>query len=328
VSARSSGAPGRGGAPGNGADAGNGPALAHELAGLLALERELSELSYVRRADALERVADTVRRLGELAPGEELPVRAAAELGRGSEFGRVLISEVNGEQLTIVAAWERDGDGDELMARLRAEPVRLSYPVLEREVVRDRTARIVEPDTAHGAFAWAKLLDRRSYAVAALVADPETIGLVHADDGDRQLDELDREVLARFAVGLSGVLERAVLRHTLELHRAELSAAAQWMAGAVRRLDELGGEPTSETLAAAESRALESLTTREAEVLRLLARGLSNRQIAQQLVVREGTIKYHVKNILRKLGAAGRADAVSRYLRATGLAQPRMSESR
>ena len=46
--------------------------------------------------------------------------------------------------------------------------------------------------------------------------------------------------------------------------------------------------------------------------------GLTNREIAQQLVVREGTIKYHVKNILRKLGAAGRADAVSRYLRATG----------
>jgi DNA-binding NarL/FixJ family response regulator len=39
--------------------------------------------------------------------------------------------------------------------------------------------------------------------------------------------------------------------------------------------------------------------------------------------VREGTIKYHVKNILRKLGATGRADAVSRYLRATGMTQSR-----
>lgn len=305
------------------ANADRGRVIAHQLAGLLALERELSELSYVRRADALERVADTVRRLGELAPSEELPARAAAELGRGSEFARVLISEVNGEQLTIVAAWERGGQGDELLTRLRAEPVRLSYPLLEREVVRDRGARIVDGGRAPGAHAWAQLLDRRSYAVAALVADPETIGLVHADDGERRLDELDHEVLARFAVGLSGVLERAVLRHTLELHRAELSAAAQWMAGAVRRLDELAGGSTSETLAAAESRALESLTAREAEVLRLLTRGLTNREIAHQLVVREGTIKYHVKNILRKLGAAGRADAVSRYLRATGVTQSR-----
>ena len=125
----------------------DGEALAHELAGLLALERELAELAYVRRADALERVADTVRRLGELAPGEELPARAAAELGRSSEFARVLISEVEGERLTIVAAWERDGDGDELLARLRAEPVALSYPLLEREVVRDRRARIVDAGT-------------------------------------------------------------------------------------------------------------------------------------------------------------------------------------
>ena len=300
----------------------DGDALAHELAGLLALERELAELAYVRRADALERVADTVRRLGEFAPGEELPARAAAELGRSSEFARVLISEVDGEQLTIVAAWERDGNGDALLARLRAEPVAL---VLSPARARGR-ARSQRSDRRRGQrapHAWAELLDRRSYAVAALVADPETIGLVHADDGDRPLDELDREVAARFAVGLSGVLERAVLRHTLELHRAELSAAAQWMAGAVRRLDELADGSTSETLVAAESRALESLTPREAEVLRLLTRGLTNREIAERLAVREGTVKYHVKNILRKLGAAGRADAVSRYLRATGEAQSR-----
>jgi LuxR family transcriptional regulator, regulator of acetate metabolism len=303
----------------------DGLALARELAGLLALERELSELSYVRRADALERVADSVLRLGELVPGGELPAHAAAELGRGSEFTRVLISEVNGDQLTIVAAWERDDDddSDELLARLRAEPVRLAYPLLEREVVRDRGARIVTVGTVRGAHAWAELLDRPHYAVAALVADPETIGLVHADDGERELDQLDREVITRFAVGLSGVLERTVLRHTLELHRAELSAAAQWMAGAVRRLDELAGGSTSEALGGPESRALESLTARETEVLRLLAQGLPNRAIAQRLVVREGTIKYHVKNILRKLGATGRADAVSRYLRATGMTQSR-----
>ena len=53
-------------------------------------------------------------------------------------------------------------------------------------------------------------------------------------------------------------------------------------------------------------------------MLRLLARGQTNLEIAHALVVREGTIKYHVKNILRKLGATSRADAVSRYARAGG----------
>jgi LuxR family transcriptional regulator, regulator of acetate metabolism len=294
-------------------------ALERSLVELLALERELTELAYVRRTDALERVADTIRRLGELPGGEELPARAAAELGDNSEFGRVLISEIDGDELRIVAVWERDGSGEELLGRLRDEPLTLEYPLQEREVARSRVTRLVAAGTERGGHAWARRLGGGSYAIAPLVADSETIGLVHADDGDRELDELDREVVREFAAGLSGVLERAVLRHTLELHSAELSAAAQWMSGAVRRLDDIAAESASAALVAAESRALESLTPRETEILRLLARGLTNRQIAQQLMVREGTVKYHVKNVLRKLGAAGRADAASRYLRATAL---------
>ena len=54
-------------------------------------------------------------------------------------------------------------------------------------------------------------------------------------------------------------------------------------------------------------------------MLRLLARGHTNREIANALVVREGTVKYHVKNILRKLGATSRADAVARFVRAGGI---------
>jgi DNA-binding CsgD family transcriptional regulator len=304
--------------PGGGASS-DSAAVKRCLIELLALEREMAELAYVRRADALERVAETVRRLGELPPGEELPARAAAEFGENSEFGRVLISEVGGGELRAVAAWERDGGGAQLLERLQAEPLTLEYPLHEDDVARSRQTRIVDAGSGRGARAWARQLGSHAYVVAPLVADPETIGLIHADDGDRELDELDREVVREFALGLSGVLERAVLRHTLELHGAELSAAAQWMAGAVRRLDDIAGESASEALVAAESRALESLTVREMEILRLLARGLTNRQIAQQLVVREGTVKYHVKNVLRKLGAAGRADAAARYLRATAL---------
>lgn len=52
------------------------------------------------------------------------------------------------------------------------------------------------------------------------------------------------------------------------------------------------------------------LTSREEEVLGLLARGLSNRDIGQALYISETTAKFHVGNILRKLGASGRAEAV------------------
>jgi DNA-binding NarL/FixJ family response regulator len=60
---------------------------------------------------------------------------------------------------------------------------------------------------------------------------------------------------------------------------------------------------------------LEALTPREIEVLQLLARGWSNRQIAASLQVSEHTAKFHVNAILGKLGAAGRTEAVVRAAR-------------
>jgi len=51
------------------------------------------------------------------------------------------------------------------------------------------------------------------------------------------------------------------------------------------------------------------LTRREIEVLRLVAEGLSNREIAQKLQVMKRTAEFHVGNILKKLGAASRVEA-------------------
>ena len=59
----------------------------------------------------------------------------------------------------------------------------------------------------------------------------------------------------------------------------------------------------------------ESLTDREVEILKLVARGLSNRHISEQLVITEATVRSHVSNILAKLHLASRTQAVLYALR-------------
>ncbi|NDK30765.1 response regulator [Nesterenkonia haasae] len=60
---------------------------------------------------------------------------------------------------------------------------------------------------------------------------------------------------------------------------------------------------------------VESLTDRESEVLRLVAEGYSNRQVAQLIHLAEGTVKNHISSILIKLGARDRTNAVLRAIR-------------
>jgi two-component system, NarL family, response regulator YdfI len=55
----------------------------------------------------------------------------------------------------------------------------------------------------------------------------------------------------------------------------------------------------------------EPLTSRESEVLQLLAQGLANKQIAVSLGISEHTVKFHVSSIYSKLGASSRTEAVS-----------------
>jgi DNA-binding CsgD family transcriptional regulator len=288
------------------------------------LERELLERRYARRADRLEHVRDAVRRLGELGSPSGILDRAAQELGSGSELDRVLISELAGTHLSPRAVWERGADraaNEASLRELRTARIALEYPLVEHDVARRREAQLVDVRTAGprtpaalaDAFGW------RSYAVAAIVVEGETAGLLHADcsSGAHELDAVDLELVAQFAAGLGEVFDRAVLRETLKRHRSELQSAVNWLSDRLGRLSanaRFAG--TDGNGSRVDAGTIDALTPRELEVLGLMARGQTNAGIASALLVREGTVKYHVKNILRKLGARSRADAVARYARA------------
>jgi len=99
---------------------------------------------------------------------------------------------------------------------------------------------------------------------------------------------------------------------TLVLHTSNLTADAQAFIKQLLRL--LASPEGTRALPKAELTALStaaSITPREQQVLRLVSNGLSNREIAAQLSFAESTVKTHLKNIYRKLGANSRARAIA-----------------
>ena len=109
------------------------------------------------------------------------------------------------------------------------------------------------------------------------------------------------------ALALAGSCDRAALRRALDmLHELGARPAAAIVARRLRALGEQGVRRGPRSATAANPA---GLTSREAEVLRLVAAGLSNTEIAAQLVLSDRTVDNHVSAILRKLGAHTRGEA-------------------
>jgi NarL family two-component system response regulator LiaR len=111
----------------------------------------------------------------------------------------------------------------------------------------------------------------------------------------------DEKVFPAIKAGAAGYLLKDV--HPAELaeavRKASRGEALLAPSVAARLMQEVAGERP----------AASGLTERELEVLRLIARGMSNKQIAHELVVSEKTVKTHVSNILAKLHLADRTQA-------------------
>ena len=119
----------------------------------------------------------------------------------------------------------------------------------------------------------------------------------------------DEYIYEALRIGASGfLLKDAPADRLLDAVRAAAAGDALLAPSVTRRLIEQFSHASR--LAPSLPSALSELTARELEVLRLLARGLSNREIAAQLVLGENTIKTHVARVLRKLGLRDRVQAV------------------
>ncbi len=116
------------------------------------------------------------------------------------------------------------------------------------------------------------------------------------------------------ALAQLGMLEEATIdaRRGLDLvSRSGASASARTAKELLERIAHKGTSARAQ-LRSGDLGTPESLTDREIEILQLVARGHSNRQIAARLVVALGTVKSHLHSISEKLGASNRTEAVAR----------------
>jgi DNA-binding CsgD family transcriptional regulator/GAF domain-containing protein len=292
----------------------------------------------VRRHDSAlraQRHADVEECLGRLRRlhSSQLIDRLCEEVVRSCGFTRSMLSRIEGN------AWRPwmvhfEGDpesGREFLAWIRDRNITLEEPTLESSLVAEPRPEIIL-DAAADPRSFKPLVAAghvTSYVVAPIVPAGRVVGLLHADHGatGRDADLVDRDVLWTFAEGFGRLYERAVLLERIRAQHRSVRELFEMAEGTMESLTEAEielvprdedeatppeGMPFAEVLPVPAS-IDELLTAKEQEVLALMVRGFSNAAIAEHLVIKVGTAKSHVKQILRKLGAVNRSAAISKY---------------
>lgn len=307
--------------------------LGQHLAAVTELQRRLREHVIRIRFDTLERIHEGLARLRAVPTTAALLSQAAEELARCCDLDRTVVSGLRGSSWRAEAVWIRP-DHDPVLARrisdyLAGAWIPLGTGVLGTDLVRRRVAVLVKADEVRAQENLMTVSESPGYVAAPIVANQRVIGFLHGDcvAGGRELTTLDRDHVASFAEGFGLVFERRALLERLERQLVRVHDAF----GVTER--ELAGLHDAETVLIRRDREAvavvrmaaglrriavspvdQLLTVRERQVVELMVEGARNRQIADQLVIAEETVKSHVRSISRKLHASSRADAVSRYL--------------
>jgi DNA-binding NarL/FixJ family response regulator len=137
--------------------------------------------------------------------------------------------------------------------------------------------------------------------------------------------EDDEYLFGALSAGASGFLLKRTTPEALIAAIHTVAAGDALLSPAVTRtvIDRAAAQPTVDRSA---RERLEQLTPRERDVLELVARGLSNADIAAKLVIEDSTVKTHVKRLLAKLGLRDRIQAVI-FAYETGVTQPGAGQS-
>jgi LuxR family transcriptional regulator, regulator of acetate metabolism len=307
-----------------------------------ARHEENSATSSTGLSRQLSRVNETMTQFAHADSLADLVRQAPELLCAAGDFDRAMVSQVSGSSWAPAAVHVAAGTDDEAnitqIVALRAPPVPLTGSLPETQVLRHRVPMLVEvpPEEAtaasHTVGRLAGPLRSRAYVVAPVVIGDRVAGFLHADTctSERELTVADRAGIQVFAAMFGLLCERAAMGQRLRDQQQAVTAAiaeasqvdtGQDAARLVRtQLRQAGhGRPGGNSLPSVQGGAL---TGREWEILRLLASGATNSQIASALVVSDNTVKSHIKRILRKLPAANRAEAVYRYTQLIGQLSP------
>jgi DNA-binding NarL/FixJ family response regulator len=201
--------------------------------------------------------------------------------------------------------------------------VRLAL-VDDHEIMRQGLRSVLEREPDFRVVAEAASAAEAVAAVARQLPDLVLLDLKLSTASDSEGIDLCRELTERHP-GLAVLVLTTFLDEHLVLRAIRAGARGYVVkdvdtSGLVRAIRDVsrGGSAFDARSAAAVIRGLKApeppasaeLTAREREVLRLLAGGLSNRVIGERLFISETTAKFHVGNVLRKLGVTRRAEAV------------------
>ncbi|MGB6243398.1 MULTISPECIES: helix-turn-helix transcriptional regulator [Gordonia] len=297
------------------------PLVLRTAAESLSAQYRLTEVLAARHRETLLTLSDSLRRLTILADRDTLPAALCTELVESARFPAAMYARVDPvtRLATTDARARATADGTTEVSTARIDFASAGAEL--RSESGSPAVRLIDPSEAPSAST--RLLGTSTYLAVQIIVDGALTALLYAAPAAATPTRDNAEILALYGSTMSAVLARdssidRIARH----HRVLTERLAQLVSDTDAVLSagpDLDPTPRLESVRVEDqvpaNHAMERLLTdREVDVIRLIATGVSNAEIADRLGIGLETVKSHVKKILRKVGAVNRAEATALYL--------------